>query len=197
MDLFLDITLGAGLAFAAGLRPFLPALLAGALARAHLGIDFDHASYSFLASYPFLISLAAGWALSVGGERLLGSERFESGPLGAAVGGLALGVGALLFAATLSQHGDMGWPGLFAGIACAALAQTAARGVIGRARRRLADDPARHALPLYLEAVALALAAACVLAPPLSLLALVFLARLLLAARRREGERYAGLRILR
>jgi hypothetical protein len=33
--------------------------------------------------------------------------------------------------------------------------------------------------------------------PPLALLALGFVARLLVGARRREGERFAGLRILR
>ena len=32
MNVFLDLTLGAGLALAAGFRPFLPALLAGGLA---------------------------------------------------------------------------------------------------------------------------------------------------------------------
>ena len=32
---------GIGLALAVGLRPFLPALLAGALARGDVGVDFD------------------------------------------------------------------------------------------------------------------------------------------------------------
>jgi hypothetical protein len=41
MKLVLDILQGMGLASATGLRPFLPALLAGALATEDLGVDFD------------------------------------------------------------------------------------------------------------------------------------------------------------
>ena len=41
MSLFLDIGTGAGLASAHGVRPFLPPLLAGGLARGDIGIDFD------------------------------------------------------------------------------------------------------------------------------------------------------------
>src|SRR5213079_2560798 len=40
VDLALAIAQGIGLALACGIRPFLPALLAGALAAANLGIDF-------------------------------------------------------------------------------------------------------------------------------------------------------------
>ena len=48
MSLFLDIGQGAGLAGATGVRPFLPPLLAGALAREDAGIDFDGTDWSFL-----------------------------------------------------------------------------------------------------------------------------------------------------
>ncbi len=197
MNLFLDITLGIGLAIAAGLRPLLPALLAGALASVHLGIDLDHTSYSFLASGIFLGAAGAAFVVLVLAERRLGAERLEGGPVGAAVGGVALGLGALLFAGVLSQHGDVGWPGLIGGLACAAATQLAARGLVTRTRRRLADPQARAALSLYADAAALVLAAAVVALPPLALLALGFVARLLVGARRREGERFAGLRILR
>ena len=46
--LFLVICQGIGLATAAGVRPFLPALLAGALAGADSGLDFDGTDFSFL-----------------------------------------------------------------------------------------------------------------------------------------------------
>lgn len=197
MDLFLDITLGVGLALAAGLRPFLPALVAGALASAQLGIDLDHTPYRFLTSPGFLLAVTGGLAALVLAELVLGADRLERGPLGAAVSGIALGIGALLFAGVLSQHGDIGWPGLPAGLLCAALAQSVARGLLARTRRRLPDEQSRRALPVYAESAALVLAALSVLAPPLSLIALAAVARLAFAARRRDGERYAGLRILR
>jgi hypothetical protein len=197
MDLFLDITLGLGLALAAGVRPFLPVLLAGALAGADLGVDFDHTGYAFLESAPFLIAVGAAYVLTLAGEAALGPERLESGSLGAALAGLSLGLGALLFAGALGQHGDAAWPGLIGGLGAAALAQAAVRQVLPGARRRLADAVARRALPVYLDGAALLTAAAAVLAPPVSLLVLAALARLVLAGRRREGERYAGLRILR
>ena len=63
-------------------------------------------------------------------------------------------------------------------------------------RARL-DAQAAGALPLYAEAAALVLAVAAVLAPPLSIVAVGFLAWLLLGGRRRSGEKFAGLRVLR
>src|SRR3954447_20296258 len=53
--LFMDIGQGAGTAGASGGRPFLPALLAGALARGDDGIDFSGTDYSFLESEWFLL----------------------------------------------------------------------------------------------------------------------------------------------
>ena len=50
---------------------------------------------------------------------------------------------------------------------------------------------------MYADGIALALAALSILVPPVSVLALGFLAWLLLGGRRREGEKYAGLRVLR
>ena len=47
MDLFLAISQGIGLSLATGVRPFLPPLLVGALARADVGVDFErHATTS-------------------------------------------------------------------------------------------------------------------------------------------------------
>jgi hypothetical protein len=198
MHLVLYIGLGAGLATAAGLRPFLPALLAGALGSGDLlGVGFDHGSYSFLESNAWLIAVAvalvAAWAAQLG----LGSDRLESGPGGAALAGMAIGVGALLFAGTLSEHGDLSWPGLVGGAACALLAQAVGRPLLARTRARLPDRAARDALTLYLGLASLLIAALVCLLHPLGYVAVLLFAWMLLASRRRAGEKYAGLRILR
>ena len=196
MDLLLVICQGIGLALAAGIRPFLPALLAGAAASANLLVDFTGTDYAFLEAPGFLLAVTLALIAIVLLERRLGEERIEAGPYGAALAGIALGVGALLFAGSLDDEGYTALAGLAGGIACAAVANAAVRALFRRTRARL-EPEARAALPLYANGTALLLAALALLAPPLSLLALGFLAWLLLGGRRRAGEKYAGLRILR
>jgi hypothetical protein len=70
------------------------------------------------------------------------------------------------------------------------------RDLFTRTRARL-DAEAAAALPVYAEGVAALLAALSILIPPVSVFAVGFLVWLLLGGRRREGEKYAGLRILR
>jgi hypothetical protein len=199
------IGLGLGLGVAAGVRPFLPALLAGALASdGALGLGFAHSGYDFLQADWWLLAVAvafvAAWALQLLTAGAAGAGRSGSSPatpLEAAVAGLGIGLGALLFAGTLGAHGDLAWPGLIGGAAAAALAQTATRPLLARTRARLAADRgAREALTLYADAVTLLLAALVALLHPLGYVALGLFAWLALAGRRREGERYAGLRIL-
>ena len=82
------------------------------------------------------------------------------------------------------------------GAAAAALGFFATRDLFARVRRRL-DPEAAGALPVYAEGLALAGAGLSILFPPLALLLVGGLAWLLMGGRRREGEKYAGLRILR
>jgi hypothetical protein len=192
VKLILDILQGAGLAAATGIRPFLPGLAAGALASANLGVDFDGTDYSFLEAPWFLLALAVGMALSI----LLSRRVAEDDRISAAIGGIGLGLGALEFAGSLADNGYTSWPGLIGGLACAILAQASTRDLFVRVRARL-DTAARAALPIYLDAAGLALVGLSVLAPPVSILALAFLAWLLVGGRRKAGQKYAGLRILR
>ncbi len=196
MDTVFDILTGAGLGAAAGIRPFLPALVAGAAASADLFIDFDGTDLSFLEKSGWLLAVVIALIVVVLAQRRLTGEGLDRSPLGAAVAGLALGIGALLFAGALADHSDVWWPGLAGGLLCALLAQVTVRDLLRRTRARL-DPDAREALTVYADGASLLLAILAILAPPVSVLALAALAWLLVSGRRRAGEKYAGLRILR
>jgi uncharacterized protein DUF4126 len=191
VKLLLDILQGMGVSAAAGLRPFLPTLLVGALAADDLGVDFDGTDFAFLESPWFLFAIVVALVVTT-----LVRSRFETPAGEAALGGIGLGLGALLFAGTLDDRHATWWPGILAGLVCAFVAQQGARSLLTRTRARL-DAEAAGALFLYAEAAALLIAGLSVLIPPISVLAIAFLIWLRLGGRRREGEKYAGLRILR
>jgi hypothetical protein len=191
VKLLLDIMQGMGVSAAAGLRPFLPTLLVGALAADDLGVDFDGTDFAFLESAWFLLAVTVALVVTT-----LLRSRLETAAGEAAIGGVGLGLGALLFAGTLDDRHGTWWPGLLAGLLCAFIAQQGARSLVTRTRARL-DAAAAGALFLYVEAVALLLAGLAVLIPPVSILAIAFFIWLRLGGRRREGEKFAGLRILR
>ncbi len=190
-----DILQGIGVAAAVGIRPFLPALAVGALAAGDVQVDFKGTDYSFLQSSPFLLALVVAAIVLALAERQLGAN-VERGPLAIAIGAIAIGVAALLFAGALGQDRYAAWPGYIGGALCAVVAIAATRPLLARVRARLENEDAA-AVPLYTEGVALALAALSVVAPPVGLIGLLLLLWLLLGGRRREGQKYAGLRILR
>jgi hypothetical protein len=213
VTLFLDIGQGAGLAGATGVRPYLPPLLTGALARADAGIDFDDTAYDFLESTWFLALLVA---LAVAAY-LIERRRTREDPrmaslaerraevqgrlpwLTLADGMLvtaALLLGALLFAGSLESGGHFGTWGLAAGFVCAALGYLAVAGIFAGARRRLGGSGA-GLLDAYADAVALLMALLAVFLDPSGYVFLVAFAVLILRSRRSGGQKYAGLRILR
>jgi hypothetical protein len=196
MDFVLDLLQGAGIAAAIGIRPFLPVLLAGALAAADLGLDFEGTSFAFLEQWPFLLAVLALVALSDFAIRRRGADAGDSGPLLWALLAVAVALGALEAAGSLADRDNPVVPGIVAGAAAAMLGFYAARSLFGRVRKRL-EPEAQGALPVYAEAIAVAAAGLSILFPPLALLVLAGLAWLLAGGRRRAGEKYAGLRILR
>ena len=199
MHLLFDIFQGMGIAAAVGIRPFLPALAVGALASGDVQIDFKGTDFSFLQSTVWLlVMLACACALALA-ERRFGHERLERPPAVVLVAGIALGLGAVLFGGALAQahhHWSADWPGFPAGIACGLIGFAAMRPLFARARVRL-DAQAASAVTLYAEGIAVLAAVLSVLAPPVGVIAVLGLCWLLLTGRRREGEKYAGLRILR
>ncbi|MET0600978.1 MAG: DUF4126 family protein [Baekduia sp.] len=195
MKLALDILQGLGLASAAGLRPFLPALLAGALASGDVGLDFDGTQFAFLESPIWLLALVIALIASVFLRQLLEQPAGE-----AALSGIGIGLGALLCAASIDDRHATWWYGLIIGALVAYLASTVSRAIFGRVRARFAsagDSQAAAALPFYGEATGLVVAGASILFPPLALVAIGFLVALLVTGRRRGDQKYAGLRILR
>jgi len=70
---FFYIGLGAGLAAACGLRPFLPLLLSGALGSSGaLGVSFAHSNYSFLEAGWWLLAVTLVLVLAYALQLLLG-----------------------------------------------------------------------------------------------------------------------------
>jgi Na+-translocating ferredoxin:NAD+ oxidoreductase RnfA subunit len=193
MHYLLDLLQGLGIAAGIGIRPFLPTLLVGALAAGNLGVDFDGTSFSFLEKPAFLLVIVVLVAVLGFVERRRGPEPGAGVYLLLAV---ALVLGALQAAGSIAEGSDTWWPGIPVGVAAAALGFAAARSLLGRVRARL-DQQTAGALPLYAEAAAVAAAGLSVLLPPLAVLVAAGLAWLLIGSRRRAGEKYAGLRILR
>jgi hypothetical protein len=203
MSLFLDIGTGAGLASATGVRPYLPPLLAGGLARGDIGIDFDGTDFSFLESPGFLGGVVALGVAAFLLERARPNRespdlggRAGRGPVELLAGVVGLALGALLFAGALADNGHPVWVGLVFGPLCAVLAWLAVGGLVERVRTRLEPEQAAL-LTAYADGAALLLAAIAVFLPPVALLAIPAFFVLLAGGRRREGQKYAGLRILR
>jgi hypothetical protein len=196
VHLVFDIFQGIGIAAAIGIRPFLPALVVGALAAGDIQIDFKGTHFAFLQGVPFLVVMVLGAVLIGLAERRLGREKVDAGPFAVAVGAVAVVVAALLFAGSLAQGHYASWPGYIGGALCAVVGIAATRPLLARVRKRL-DAASAVALPLYAEGGALASAALSVLAPPVGLVVLALLLWLLLAGRGRDQQKYAGLRILR
>lgn len=210
----MDIGQGAGLSGASGVRPFLPALLAGALAREDTGVDFDGTSFSFLEKpwFLFLVLVLGFAAYARERRRQTGAQTTPSGQPGdpragsrsrpdiadAAMVVLGVVLGALLFAGSLADHDHPSWPGIIGGIACAALGYFALASLFARARRRLQGSGGPVTLlGVYADLIALVLAGLSILFPPLAFVALAAFLVLIVRSRGEGARKFEGLRILR
>src|SRR4051794_27517401 len=196
MQTVLDLLQAAGIGAAVGIRPFLPALLVGALAAGDLGVDFDGTDFSFLEKAPFLLAMLVGLVLFDLVRRRAGEDRLVGGRGLSVRAAIALVVAGLLGAGPLADHHHPVVAGAAAAVLCAVLGLLAIPPLFSRVRVRL-DAAAAGLLPVYREALAVGAAGLSVLFPPLAILVIGGLVWLLAGGRRREGEKYAGLRILR
>jgi hypothetical protein len=196
MHLAFDICQGIGISAAVGIRPFLPALVVGALAAGGVQISFAHTDFAFLQEAPFLFGMVVGALALLMLERALARFAGSRRPLVIVVLGLALAIGALEFAGALAQNHYEIIGGIIGGVICAALGAAATGPLLSRVRTRL-DTEAGSAVPLFAEGAAIVIAALSVVAPPVGAISLLLLVWLLVASRRREGQKFAGLRILR
>lgn len=198
MELFLDISQGAGLAGAAGVRPLAAVLVAGLLGRADLGANFNGTSYSFIESWLFMGVIAAVAVVAVILHSLATNVRGRALALAElTLTATAVVVGAVLFAASLADHGYPGWPGLVAGAGIAFFTRTVAAAVYSGARRRLPEQTFPWGLWVASVAAAAAIVGVAVALPPASYLVLIVCGWILVKRRRRDSEKYAGLRVLR
>ena len=191
----LDLLQAAGIGAAIGIRPWLPALLVGALAAGDLGVDFDGTDFSFLEAAPFLLAMLVGLVITDVLRRRAGDERFDAGTGLLVLGVIAVVIAGLEGGGSLADRHHSVAAGILVGALAAVLAVAAIPPLFTRVRTRLGADAGL--LPLYREALALVAAGLSVLFPPLAILVIAGLVWLLAGGRRRQGEKYAGLRILR
>ena len=196
MDYLLALLQGLGIAAAIGIRPFLPTLLVGALAAGDIGLDYEGTDFAFLEQTGFLLAVVVAVAVFGIIDRRRHADTTGQGTVVVLLLVCSLVLGALSASGSIADVSSDWWPGIPVGVAAASLGFLAARSLFGRVSARL-DAEAAKALPLYAEGSACLAAGLSVLFPPLAILIVAGLVWLLVGGRRRAGEKYAGLRILK
>jgi hypothetical protein len=194
VDLFMAISQGVGVALATGVRPFLPPLVVGVLAREDAGIDFNGTGYGFLESIPWLLMLVVLIAL------VTLAARTRTAVPAFLLAGLAVVIGALEFAGSLADEGYTAIPGYPAGAVCAFIGFGAAAAFFGRAASRArtgGQAEAASLVDLFAQGAAVLLAVLAVFVSPVSWIAFGFALWILVVQRRRAAQKYEGLRVLR
>ena len=171
VHLAFDIFQGIGVAAAVGIRPFLPALAAGALAAGDVEIHFDHTDFSFLQSAPFLLAMAVCAIVLALLERRVGTGAARArDPPGSSWPRRRWRSARCSSRARCAAATTRSGRGSSAG-SCARRSASRPR---ARCSRALAPGSARTPLlPLFAEGSALLIAVLSVLAPPVGVIALL------------------------
>ena len=174
----------------------------GVLANQDVGVDFTGTDWAWMESWIFIGVLAAlfiaFWIMDREGK----SERIRPGGRAMEASSqyqffCAL-AGALLFAGSLADGGETSWPGLLVGAVIGFIGYLALGRLFMRANQRVfaAGDPG-VVLGIGRDLLTIALTVLVVLADVVGYVVLAAAFVLIFAARRREGEKYEGLRVLR
>lgn len=209
MDLFLAICQGLGLALAIGIGGPIAALYASMMGALEAGFNPDGTDYSFITATWFLVTLLAIAVLDV----VARGREFARLPVVA----LLAVAGGLAFAASLAEEGETAWPGLILGALVTGATAYVASGVLdgairrakaaGGGRRGIGRDTGGDQVPAEVDAAnvliigfaiaGIVVATLALFLPPVSLLAAIVIIAVGLGRRRKQGEKYEGLRILR
>jgi hypothetical protein len=174
----------------------------GVLAHEDAGVNFTGTDWAWMESWVFIGILAAlfiaFWVMDRSGKSELirpGGRAMETVPTYAISCAIA---GALLFAGSLADGGETSWPGLVAGAAIGFVGYLALGLLFMRANQRLfaAGDPG-VLLGIGRDLLTIALTVLVVFADVVGYLVFATALVLIFMARRREGEKYEGLRVLR
>lgn len=209
MDLVLAICQGLGLALAIGIGGPIAALFASMMASLEVGFDPDGTDYSFVTKTWYLIALLAVVVIVIVAR---GRELARTPVLV-----LLAVIGAIAFAASLAEEGYTAWPGLIAGALVAGATAMVAGDILDGAIRRAKaagagrggldrdagdgstspEADAANALVVGFTVAGVVVAALALLVPPVSVVVAVAIIVLALGRRRKAGEKYEGLRVLR
>jgi hypothetical protein len=194
MDLFLAICQAAGLALAAGIGGPLAALFIVVMASLEAGIDPRGTDFEFIGE-PWFATVV--FAITV----ILTLARRREVSLRMPLIVFAAAFGAIAGAASLAEEGEPAAIGLLVGALVGAGSALLAGDVLSGAQRRSASSAegtsTAATLDLIFALAGIGAAALALFVPPASLALLIALAVLASGRRRRAGEKYEGLRILR
>src|SRR3954451_7400531 len=136
MHFVFDLLQAAGIAAAIGVRPLMPTLLAGGLAGADVGLDFDGTDYAFLEEPWFLavvtVVVLALWVAT----RRARPEVLERGWAAYATAAIAGPLALLEGAGSMADGGHPAWVAMVVALACVSLGLAAAASLFARVRRR-------------------------------------------------------------
>ena len=130
MHFVFDLLQAAGITAAIGVRPLMPTLLAGGLASADAGIDFDGTDYAFLEE-PWCLAVVTVLVLALWvATRRAPPEVLERGWAAYAIAAISGPLALLEGAGTMADGGHPAWIGMVVGLACVSLGLAAAASLV-------------------------------------------------------------------
>ena len=172
------------------------------MAHEDAGVDFSGTDWSWMESWAFIgivaVVFIGFWLLDRSGTNRLMRPKGRPPEAEPPYALLCAAAGALMFAGTLADGGETSWPGLLAGAVVGFIGYLALGRLFMRTNQRLAaaGDPG-VVLGFGRDLATIVLTIVIVLVDVAGYVVLVGAVVLMLSARRGEGQKYEGLRVLR